>query len=90
MKHDLIFRNHDSIHETPESQGSFVETPHSARYVVQILLRSYLLFVEPRLIGNLDVVSVRVANVCREVVGTHRGRTLGVLFEIAPASIAAL
>ena len=31
---------------------------------------SYLLFVEPRLIGNLDVVSVRVADVCREVVGT--------------------
>src|SRR5216684_1500014 len=30
---------------------------------------SYLLFVEPRLVGNLDVVSVRVADVCREVVG---------------------
>src|SRR5690348_6968066 len=26
-------------------------------------------FVEPRLVGNLDVVSVRVADVCREVVG---------------------
>src|SRR4029077_3557838 len=26
---------------------------------------SYLLFVEPRLIGDLDVVSVRVADVCR-------------------------
>src|ERR1700732_108943 len=34
---------------------------------------SYLLFVEPRLIGNLDVVSVRVADVCREVVGTPFG-----------------
>src|SRR6266478_8642385 len=32
-----------------------------------------LLFVEPRLIGNLDVVSVRVADVCREVVGTPFG-----------------
>jgi hypothetical protein len=31
------------------------------------------LFVEPRLIGNLDVVSVRVADVCREVVGTPFG-----------------
>ena len=34
---------------------------------------SYLLFVEPRLIGNLDVVSVQVADVCREVVGTPFG-----------------
>src|ERR1700752_877453 len=34
---------------------------------------SYLLLVEPRLIGNLDVVSVRVADVCREVVGTPFG-----------------
>src|SRR3984893_14474208 len=34
---------------------------------------SYFLFVEPRLIGNLDVVSVRVADVCREVVGTPFG-----------------
>jgi len=34
---------------------------------------SYLLFVEPRLVGNLDVVSVRVADVCREVVGTPFG-----------------
>ena len=34
---------------------------------------SYLLFVEPGLIGNLDVVSVRVADVCREVVGTPFG-----------------
>ena len=34
---------------------------------------SYLLFVEPRLIGNLDVVSVRVADICREVVGTPFG-----------------
>src|SRR4029077_14225133 len=34
---------------------------------------SYVLFVEPRLIGNLDVVSVRVADVCREVVGTPFG-----------------
>ena len=34
---------------------------------------SYLLFVEPRLIGNLDVVSFRVADVCREVVGTPFG-----------------
>src|ERR1700732_4486965 len=34
---------------------------------------SYLLFVEPRLIGNLDGVSVRVADVCREVVGTPFG-----------------
>src|SRR6202023_1410749 len=34
---------------------------------------SYLLFVEPRLTGNLDVVSVRVADVCREVVGTPFG-----------------
>src|SRR4029077_7335691 len=34
---------------------------------------SYLLFVEPRLIGNLDVVSVRVADVCRKVVGTPFG-----------------
>src|SRR5260370_39078132 len=34
---------------------------------------SYRLFVEPRLIGNLDVVSVRVADVCREVVGTPFG-----------------
>jgi len=33
----------------------------------------YLLFVEPRLIGNLDVVSVRVADVCREVAGTPFG-----------------
>jgi hypothetical protein len=31
---------------------------------------SHVLFVEPRLIGDLDVVSVRVADVCREVVGT--------------------
>src|SRR6202051_5143324 len=31
---------------------------------------SYILFVEPGLIGNLDVVSVRVADVGREVVGT--------------------
>ena len=35
--------------------------------------RSYLLFVEPRLIGDLDVVSVRVDDVCREVVGTPFG-----------------
>src|SRR6266852_2776290 len=34
---------------------------------------SHLLFIEPRLIGNLDVVSVRVADVCREVVGTPFG-----------------
>jgi hypothetical protein len=34
---------------------------------------SYVLFVEPRLIGNLDVVSVRVADVRREVVGTPFG-----------------
>jgi len=34
---------------------------------------SYLLFVEPRLIGDLDVVSVRVTDVCREVVGTPFG-----------------
>src|SRR5579862_5132060 len=34
---------------------------------------SYLSFVEPRLIGNLDVVSVRVADVCREVVGAPFG-----------------
>jgi len=32
-----------------------------------------LLFVEPRLIGNLDVVSVRITDVCREVVGTPFG-----------------
>src|SRR5260370_42245891 len=36
-------------------------------------LISYLLFVEPRLIGNLDVVSVRVADVLREVVSTLFG-----------------
>src|SRR4029077_11266594 len=34
---------------------------------------SYLLLVEPRLIGNLDVVSVRASDVCREVVGTPFG-----------------
>jgi hypothetical protein len=34
---------------------------------------SYVLFVEPRLIGNLDIVSVRVADVCREVVSTPFG-----------------
>ena len=34
---------------------------------------SYRLFVETRLIGNLDVVSVRVADVGREVVGTPFG-----------------
>src|SRR4029077_4783673 len=34
---------------------------------------SSLLLVEPRLIGNLDVVSVGVADVCREVVGTPFG-----------------
>src|SRR6202047_466303 len=34
---------------------------------------SYLLFVEPRLIGNLDVVSIRVADVCREVFGAPCG-----------------
>jgi hypothetical protein len=34
---------------------------------------SCLLFVEPRLIGDLDVVSVRVDDVCREVVGTPFG-----------------
>src|ERR1700752_4634189 len=34
---------------------------------------SYVLFVEPGIIGNLDVVSVRVADVCREVVGTPFG-----------------
>src|SRR5580692_11712474 len=34
---------------------------------------SYWVFVEPRLIGNLDVVSVRVADVCREVVGAPFG-----------------
>src|ERR1700755_428343 len=33
----------------------------------------YLLFVEPRLIGNLDVVSVQVADVCREVIGAPFG-----------------
>jgi hypothetical protein len=32
-----------------------------------------VLFVEPRLIGNLDIVSVRVADVCREVVSTPFG-----------------
>jgi hypothetical protein len=53
-------------------------------------LSQNLLFVEPRLIGNLDVVSVRVADVCREVVGTPFGPRLGSLFEVAPASIAAL
>ncbi len=41
---------------------------------------SYLLFVEPRLIGNLDVVSVRVADVCREVVGTPFGPKARFLF----------
>src|ERR1700747_11335 len=40
---------------------------------------SYVLFVEPRLIGNLDVVSVRVADVCREVVGTPFGPKARVL-----------
>src|SRR4029077_19746654 len=49
----------------------------SARCLVMSGLRwvdgTYLLFVEPRLIGNLDVVSVRVADVCREVVGTPFG-----------------
>src|ERR1700758_1532042 len=49
----------------------------SARCLVMAGLRwvdgSYLLFVEPRLIGNLDVVSVRVADVCREVVGAPFG-----------------
>src|ERR1700740_2814053 len=40
---------------------------------------SYLLFVEPRLIGNLDVVSVRVADVCREVVGAPFGPKAGLL-----------
>ena len=34
---------------------------------------SYVLFVEPRLIGNFDIVSVRVADVCREVIGTPFG-----------------
>src|SRR4029077_4649032 len=34
---------------------------------------SYLLFVEPRLIGSLDVVSVRVADVCREEIGAPFG-----------------
>src|SRR5260370_1078841 len=34
---------------------------------------SYVFFLEPRLIGNLDVVSVRGADVCREVVGTPFG-----------------
>src|SRR4029077_14543364 len=37
------------------------------------MARTFYLFVEPRLIGNLDVVSVRVADVCREVVGTPFG-----------------
>src|SRR5579864_6865858 len=41
---------------------------------------SYVLFVEPRLIGNLDVVSVRVADVCREVVGTPFGPKARFLF----------
>src|SRR6202045_2023484 len=49
----------------------------SARCLVMSGLRwvdgSYLLFVEPRLIGDLDVVSVRVADVCREIVGTPFG-----------------
>src|SRR3984893_14366910 len=49
----------------------------SARCLVMSGLRwvdgSYHLFVEPRLIGNLDVVSVRVADVCRKVVGTPFG-----------------
>src|SRR4029077_16197409 len=40
---------------------------------------SYLLLVEPRLIGNLDVVSVRVADVCREVVGAPFGPKAGFL-----------
>src|SRR5580700_7324816 len=44
----------------------------SSRYFV-CADSSYPLFVEPRLIGNLDVVSVRVADVCREVVGTPFG-----------------
>jgi hypothetical protein len=39
----------------------------------QMVDGSYRLFVEPGLIGNLDVVSVRVADVCREVVGTPFG-----------------
>ena len=51
--------------ETPAAQGEFL----SLRWIDG----SYLLFVEPRLIGNLDVVSVRVADVCREVVGTPFG-----------------
>src|ERR1700732_5539166 len=37
------------------------------------MARTFYSFVEPRLIGNLDVVSVRVADVCREVVGTPFG-----------------
>src|SRR5260370_12960748 len=40
---------------------------------------SYLLFVEPRLIGNLYVVSVPVADVCLEVDGTPFGPNARVL-----------
>src|ERR1700693_3348472 len=43
-----------------------------AKFVDAIVDRVFL-FVEPRLVGNLDVVSIRVADVCREVVGTPFG-----------------
>src|SRR6202021_1697551 len=56
---------------------SFHDVPLCSSRPVSAGLRwvdgSYLLFVEPRLIGNLDVVSVRVADVCREVVGAPFG-----------------
>src|SRR5260370_25555192 len=59
------------------ARRSAASLAESARCLVMAGLRwvdgSHLLFVEPRLIGNLDVVSVRVADVCREVVGTPFG-----------------
>src|ERR1700745_2459862 len=66
-----------SLHQLPngETVGRFAggerevlshRWPQMGRWLV-------FLFVEPRLIGNLDVVSVRVADICREVVGTPFG-----------------
>ena len=58
---------------TFQCRADFGPLAFQLRLVERLFSYEHHLFVEPRLKGNLDVVSVRVADVCREVVGTPFG-----------------
>jgi len=71
--HELFIPVHVATRRLPRRRADRPESQYGDFAVLVWVDGSYILFVEPRLIGNFDIVSVRVADVCREVVGTPFG-----------------